>query len=47
MLFSAEGAKINYINDLKPGTYTIVFAIDSEYATFGVKTKSLRMELEN
>ena len=47
MLFSAEGAKINYINDLNPGTYTLVFAIDSEYATLGVQTKSLRMEIEN
>ena len=47
MLFSAEGAKINYINDLKPGTYTIVFAIDSEYATLGVKTAAVRIKTEN
>lgn len=40
------GIETNYIKDLKPGTYTIVFSIDSEYATLGVKTASVRIEIE-
>ena len=41
------GVETNYIKDLKPGTYTIVFSIDSEYSTLGVKTATMRIQTDD
>ena len=38
---------MKFIKDLKPGTYTIVFSIDSEYSTLGVKTATMRIQTDD